>query len=125
MSALASRTITVWSAPTSSRRYHSRRAAYMRWAKDLIFAECECHGGECHGGAGPVECAMHTRLFHAPAWACDACGAPSDERGSRCWNADGCGAHTVVSMMPSSAPYQRVRARLARWLTWRDASVKP
>lgn len=46
MSALVERTVRVWRAPTSSRGYRSRAAAYRRWAKDLLMARCD-GGPDC------------------------------------------------------------------------------
>lgn len=41
MTGLVAKTTVVYHAPTSSRRYLSKRAAYIRWAADLVRARFE------------------------------------------------------------------------------------
>lgn len=119
---LASKTVTVWAAPTSARGYRSKGAAYQRWAKDLIFARCECEPGD--SVTPHYTCGLHTgRLFNETQFACNHCGTPDETEGSRCTECAHTGAggvHRVPTSIPNTSGYQRLKRRLARWLRWAD-----
>jgi hypothetical protein len=109
----------VWTPPTSRRRFRTKHAAYVGWSKDLIRKvrdTCACDPGNWHEGPGPYICEWHERLHTVPAFACNACGAPSEARGP-------CGCrpgsmHAEPTTMTGSARYMKLRNRLARWLRW-------
>ena len=129
MSALSESTIRVWSAPTRpTRRYRTKHAAFIGWAKDLIRKHgegCACSNGYDDGfreSAAPYVCPWHRSLYEAPAWACEACGSPDEKRGSACSSCEYPGARcTIATTLPSSSRYMRLRNRLARWLRWAEA----
>ena len=123
MTALAVSTIRVWSAPTRpTRRYRTKHAAFVGWAKDLIRKHgegCGCEAGDWNTGPGHSTCPWHKRLHTAPAFACTACGTPdSDVAGTACGTCCTGGRCTIPTTVPSSERYMRLRNRLARWLRW-------
>jgi hypothetical protein len=117
---LAETTIRVWSPPTSRRKFRTKHAAYIGWAKDLIRKvgeTCACDAGNWNEGPGPYTCPWHERLFMAPAFACTGCGAPDEKRG-HCGCQPG-SMHSIPTTMHSTARYMKLRNRLARWLRWK------
>jgi len=116
---LTESTMRVWSAPTRPRRrYRTKHAAYIGWAKDLIRAHpCGCEPGNWNEGPGPYTCPWHKRLFSEPAFACRSCGSPEPTPLSYCGNC-GRGPCDVPTEIAGSARYMKLRNRLARWLRW-------
>jgi hypothetical protein len=99
--ALTSKTVTVYTPPTSSRAYRSKRAACARWAKDLILQSPEPE-----------------RFFVRRVSQCRNCGAegPTLECEARE------GSHPcdyAMADISDTTRYQLVKKRLTRWLMWR------
>lgn len=105
----------VWRCPITRRRYFTRRAAYVSLAKRTILDRCNCEPDV------NFTCTMHRTLFHVTAWACNVCSTPDETNGSSCFTCDRGGRHTVATTTTSSGRYQKTKARLARWLMWRDS----
>lgn len=120
---LTESTIRVWSPPTSRRRFRTKHAAFVAWAKDLIRArECGCDDGGSGGfreASAPFVCPWHRWLYEAPAFACTACQTPDETNGAPCGTCDR-GRCTVPTTTYGNARYMRLRNRLARWLRWRS-----
>lgn len=97
--ALTSKTVTVYTPPTCSRAYRSKRAACARWAKDLILRSPEPE-----------------RFFVRRVSQCRYCGyiAPT----IACYAREG-GCVFETADITDPTRYQLVKKRLTRWLMWR------
>lgn len=112
---IVAETASVYRCPISRRRYFTKRAAYVSLAKRMILDGC-C----CEPDVG-LTCGIHSRLFVTDAWACDKCGSPEERQGATCWTCEQHGNHVVPCTTPGVGRYLKVKARLARWLMWRDS----
>lgn len=96
---LTSKTVTVYTPPTCSRAYRSKRAACARWAKDLILQSPEPE-----------------RFFVRRVSRCRYCG--SEVRTTACHAVIG-GCSFEMADVTDTTRYQLVKKRLTRWLMWR------
>lgn len=101
MSALSEKTVKVYTPPTCSRGYRSKRAACARWAKDLILQSPDTERFFVRRGMQCRNCGAE-----APTLECEA------REGSR-------PCDFAMADITDTKRYQLVKQRLTRWLMWR------